>query len=289
MSDKPTIFPPQKQDAGAGNPGLEYKMTPAPEFIREGYKGADKLKGKVALITGGDSGIGRAVAVHYAVEGADIALSYFPTEQQDAEMVQEIVRGYGRRCLLLPGDLKQPAFCQEIVDRTVAELGGLNILVNNAAEQNWHDTLEEIKDEELDSIFNLNIIAMFRISRAALKHLTEGDSIINTASVNGFKGNEMLLDYTSTKGAITAFTRALSLQLIKKGIRVNSVAPGPIWTPFITGIGMLKLPLFGHDVPMGRAGQPSEVAPSYVFLASEDASYFSGQTLHPNGGSVVNA
>ncbi|OGX82026.1 NAD(P)-dependent oxidoreductase [Hymenobacter lapidarius] len=289
MSDKPTIFPPQKQDAGAGHPGLEYKMTPAPEFIREGYKGADKLKGKVALITGGDSGIGRAVAVHFAVEGADVAISYFPTEQQDAEMVQEIVRGYGRRCLLLPGDLKQPAACQEIVDRTVAELGGLNILVNNAAEQNWHESLEEIKDEELDSIFNLNIIAMFRITRAALKHLAEGDSIINTASVNGFKGNEMLLDYTSTKGAITAFTRALSLQLIKKGIRVNSVAPGPIWTPFITGIGMLKLPLFGHDVPMGRAGQPSEVAPSYVFLASEDASYFSGQTLHPNGGSVVNA
>ncbi|MBD2724404.1 SDR family oxidoreductase [Hymenobacter armeniacus] len=289
MSDKPTIFPPQSQDAGAGKPGLEYKMTPEPEFIRDGYKGADKLKGKVALITGGDSGIGRAVAVHFAVEGADVAISYFPTEQQDAEKVQELVQARGRRCLLLPGDLKSPAFCQEIVDRTVAELGGLNVLVNNAAEQNWHDTLEDIKDEELDSIFNLNIIAMFRISRAALKHLKEGDSIINTASVNGFKGNEMLLDYTSTKGAITAFTRALSLQLVKKGIRVNSVAPGPIWTPFITGVGLLKLPLFGHDVPMGRAGQPSEVAPSYVFLASEDASYFSGQTLHPNGGSVVNA
>ena len=289
MSDKPTIFPPQSQDAGAGKPGLEYKMTPEPEYIREGYKGAEKLQGKVALITGGDSGIGRAVAVHFAAEGADVAICYFPTEQQDAEKVQELVQARGRRCLLLPGDLKSPAFCQEIVDRTVAELGGLNVLVNNAAEQNWHDSLEEIKDEELDSIFNLNIIAMFRISRAALKHLKEGDSIINTASVNGFKGNEMLLDYTSTKGAITAFTRALSLQLIKKGIRVNSVAPGPIWTPFITGIGLLKLPLFGHDVPMGRAGQPSEVAPAYVFLASEDASYFSGQTLHPNGGSVVNA
>ncbi|HEX8507143.1 MAG TPA: SDR family oxidoreductase [Hymenobacter sp.] len=289
MSDKPTIFPPQSQDAGAGKPGLEYKMTPEPEFIRAGYKGADKLKGKVALITGGDSGIGRAVAVHFAVEGADVAISYFPTEQQDAEKVQEIVVGYGRRCLLLPGDLKQPAFCQEIVDRTVAELGGLNVLVNNAAEQNWHDSLEEIKDEELDSIFNLNIIAMFRITRAALKHLKEGDAIINTASVNGFKGNELLIDYTSTKGAITAFTRALSLQLIKKGIRVNSVAPGPIWTPFVTAAGFFKLPVFGHDVPMGRAGQPSEVAPAYVFLASEDASYFSGQTLHPNGGSVVNA
>ena len=288
MSDKPTFFPPQHQDAGAGNPGLEHKMTPAPEFIREGYRGADKLKGKIALITGGDSGIGRAVAVHFAREGADVAICYFPTEQEDAEKVQELVQAEGRRCLLLPGDLKQPAFCQAIVDRTVAELGGLNIVVNNAAEQNWHDSLEEIKDEELDSIFSLNIIAMFRVARAAVPHLKEGDSIINTSSVNAFKGNELLLDYTSTKGAILAFTRALSLQLIKKGIRVNSVAPGPIWTPFVTAVGLLKLPLFGRDVPMGRAGQPSEVAPAYVFLASQDASYFSGQTLHPNGGSVVN-
>ncbi|MFD1468458.1 SDR family oxidoreductase [Hymenobacter caeli] len=289
MSDKPTIFPPQHQDAGAGQPGLEFKMTPEPEFIRPGYKGADKLKGKVALITGGDSGIGRAVAVHFAVEGADVAICYFPTEQEDAEKTQELVRGHGRRCLLLPGDLKQREFCKEIVERTVAEYGQLDVLVNNAAEQNWHDTLEDITDDELDSIFSLNIIAMFRITRAALQHLKEGAAIINTTSVNAYKGNEMLLDYTSTKGAIEAFTRALSLQLIKKGIRVNSVAPGPIWTPFIVGVGLLKLPLFGHDTPMGRAGQPSEVAPAYVFLASEDASYFSGQTLHPNGGSVVNA
>jgi NAD(P)-dependent dehydrogenase (short-subunit alcohol dehydrogenase family) len=288
MPDKPTIFPPQHQDAGAGSPGLEFKMTPEPEFIREGYKGADKLKGKIALITGGDSGIGRAVAVHFAREGADVAIVYMPSEQEDAVKTQQLVQAEGRRCLLLPGDLKQPAFCDEVVARTVAEYGGLNGLVNNAAEQNWHDSLEEIPNEELDSIFNLNIIAMFRTSRAALKHLKEGDSIINTTSVNAFKGNEQLLDYTSTKGAILAFTRALSLQLIKKGIRVNSVAPGPIWTPFITGAGLLKVPLFGHDVPMGRAGQPSEVAPAYVFLASDDASYFSGQTLHPNGGSVVN-
>ncbi|WP_223653295.1 SDR family oxidoreductase [Hymenobacter psoromatis] len=289
MADEPTIFPPQKQDAGAGKPGLEYKMTPEPEHIRPGYKGVDKLKDKVALITGGDSGIGRAVAVHFATEGADVAICYFPTEQQDAEKTQELVQGRGRRCLLLPGDLKQRDFCREIVERTVAEYGKLDVLVNNAAEQNWHDTLEEITDDELDSIFNLNIIAMFRITRAALKYLKEGAAIINTTSVNAYKGNEMLLDYTSTKGAIEAFTRALSLQLIKKGIRVNSVAPGPIWTPFIVGVGLLKLPLFGHDTPMGRAGQPSEVAPAYVFLASEDASYFSGQTLHPNGGSVVNA
>lgn len=289
MADEPTIFPPQHQDAGAGKPGLEYKMTPEPENIRPGYKGADKLKNKIALITGGDSGIGRAVAVHFAAEGADVAICYFPTEQQDAEKTQELVQGRGRRCLLLPGDLKQRAFCQEIVERTVAKYGQLDVLVNNAAEQNWHDTLEDITDDELDSIFNLNIIAMFRITRAALKHLKEGAAIINTTSVNAYKGHEQLLDYTSTKGAIEAFTRALSLQLIKKGIRVNSVAPGPIWTPFIVGVGLLKLPLFGHDTPMGRAGQPSEVAPAYVFLASEDASYFSGQTLHPNGGSVVNA
>ena len=289
MADKPTIFPPQSQDAGAGKPGLEYKMTPEPEFIREGYKGADKLLNKIALITGGDSGIGRAVAVHFAREGADVAIAYFPSEQEDAEKTQQLVQAEGRRCLLLPGDLKVPAACLDVVERTVAEYGKLDIVVNNAAEQNWHDTLEEITDSELDSIFQLNIIAQFRIVRAALKHLKEGAAIINTTSVNAYKGNEALLDYTSTKGAIEAFTRALSLQLIKKGIRVNSVAPGPIWTPFITGAGMLKIPLFGHDTPMGRCGQPSEVAPAYVFLASEDASYFSGQTLHPNGGSVVNA
>ncbi|WP_151086801.1 SDR family oxidoreductase [Hymenobacter baengnokdamensis] len=288
MSDKPSLFPPQHQDAGAGHPGLEYKMTPEPEHIRAGYKGADKLLGKAALITGGDSGIGRAVAVHFAREGADVAIVYTPGEQQDAEKTQQLVQAEGRRCLLLPGNLKQPAFCDEVVTRTVTEYGKLDILVNNAAEQNWHDSLEEITDDELDSIFNLNIIAMFRTTRAALKHLKEGAAIINTTSVNAYKGNEQLLDYTSTKGAIEGFTRALSLQLIKKGIRVNSVAPGPIWTPFVTGAGLLKLPMFGHDVPMGRAGQPSEVAPAYVFLASEDASYFSGQTLHPNGGSVVN-
>ena len=288
MSDKPTIFPPQSQDAGAGKPGLEYKMTPTPESIREGYKGADKLLNKIALITGGDSGIGRAVAIHFAREGADVAICYFPTEQQDAEETQRLVQAEGRRCLLLAGDLKEPTFCQQIVDRTVAEYGGLNVLVNNAAEQNWHDSFEDITNDELDSIFNLNIIAQFRITRAALKHFKEGDAIINTTSVNAYKGNETLIDYTSTKGAIEAFTRALSLQLIKKGIRVNSVAPGPIWTPFVTAVGLLKLPFFGKDVPMGRAGQPSEVAPAYVFLASEDASYFSGQTLHPNGGSVVN-
>ena len=289
MSDKPSLFPPQSQDAGAGKPGMEYKMTPEPEHIRKGYKGADKLLNKVALITGGDSGIGRAVAIHFAREGADVAISYFTTEEEDAAKTKELVEAEGRRCLLLPGDLKVPSFCKDIVDRTVAEYGQLDVLVNNAAEQNWHDSLEDITDAELDSIFNLNIIAMFRITRAALEHLKEGAAIINTTSVNAYKGNEALLDYTSTKGAIEAFTRALSLQLVKKGIRVNSVAPGPIWTPFITGAGLLKVPVFGHNTPMGRAGQPSEVAPAYVFLASEDASYFSGQTLHPNGGDVVNA
>ena len=289
MSDKPSLFPPQSQDAGAGKPGMEYKMTPEPEHIRKGYKGADKLLNKIALITGGDSGIGRAVAIHFAREGADVAISYFTTEEEDAAKTKELVEAEGRRCLLLPGDLKVPSFCKDIVDRTVAEYGQLDVLVNNAAEQNWHDSLEDITDAELDSIFNLNIIAMFRITRAALEHLKEGAAIINTTSVNAYKGNEALLDYTSTKGAIEAFTRALSLQLVKKGIRVNSVAPGPIWTPFITGAGLLKVPVFGHNTPMGRAGQPSEVAPAYVFLASEDASYFSGQTLHPNGGDVVNA
>jgi NAD(P)-dependent dehydrogenase (short-subunit alcohol dehydrogenase family) len=287
MSDKPTLFPPQHQDQ---QPGLEHKMTPEPEYIREGYRGADKLLGKKALITGGDSGIGRAVAVHFAREGADVAITYLPSEQEDAEMVRELVTGAGRQCVLIPGDLKQPAFCEEVVRRAVQELGGLNILVNNAAEQHTADSLEKLTDEHLDGAFELNIKAMFRVTRAALPHLQEGDSIINTSSVNAFAGHETLLDYSSTKGAITAFTRSLSLQLSPKGIRVNSVAPGPIWTPFIpSSFSALQVPMFGRDTPLGRAGQPSEVAPAFVFLASEDGSYFAGQTLHPNGGRVVNA
>ncbi|RTQ49766.1 SDR family oxidoreductase [Hymenobacter gummosus] len=289
MSDdnKPTLFPPQHQDQ---QPGLESEMTPQPEYIRPGYKGADKLLDKVALITGGDSGIGRAVAVHFAREGADVAISYMPAEQEDAEKVQELVTGHGRRCLLLPGDLRDPEFCKQIVERTVQELGRLNILVNNAAEQHWHDSLTEIPDEELESVFQVNILSFFRVTRAALAHLGEGDSIINTSSVNAFRGNEQLIDYSSTKGAITAFTRSLALQLADKKIRVNSVAPGPIWTPFIPSTASaLKVATFGRDSTMGRAGQPSEVAPAYVFLASEDGSYFTGQSLHPNGGAVVNA
>ncbi|TYZ09330.1 SDR family oxidoreductase [Hymenobacter lutimineralis] len=287
MSDKPSLFPPQHQDE---QPGLESKMTPQPEYIRPGYQGANKLRDKMALITGGDSGIGRAVAVHFAREGADVAIVYTPREEEDAREVLRLVEAEGRRCVLLPGDLKDPSFCEEVVRRTVQELGGLNIVVNNAAEQNWHDSLSDIKDPELDSIFELNIKSFFRVTRAALEHLKEGDSIINTSSVNAFAGHEQLLDYTSTKGAITAFTRGLALQLASKGIRVNSVAPGPIWTPFIPSTASaLKVPLFGRDTPMGRAGQPSEVAPAYVFLASEDGSYFTGQTLHPNGGKVVNA
>lgn len=288
MSDnKPTLFPPQHQDQ---QPGLESEMTPQPEYIRPNYKGADKLLDKVALITGGDSGIGRAVAVHFAREGADVAISYMPSEEQDAEKVRELVTGHGRRCLLLPGDLRDPAFCAEIVERTVRELGRLNILVNNAAEQHFHDDLTELPDAELESVFQVNILAQFRVTRAALPHLGEGDSIINTSSVNAFRGNESLLDYSSTKGAITAFTRSLALQLAGKKIRVNSVAPGPIWTPFIPSTASaLQTATFGRDSTLGRAGQPSEVAPAYVFLASEDGSYFTGQTLHPNGGAVVNA
>jgi NAD(P)-dependent dehydrogenase (short-subunit alcohol dehydrogenase family) len=230
------------------------------------------------------------VAVHFAREGADVAIVYTPAEQEDAAEVLRLVEAEGRRCVLLPGDLRQPAFCTEVVRRTVAELGGLNIVVNNAAEQHWHDSLTDIVDEELESSFQLNILSFFRVTKAALEHLKEGDSIINTSSVNAFRGHDQLVDYTATKGAITAFTRGLALQLAGKGIRVNSVAPGPIWTPFIPSTaGRLQVATFGRDTPMGRAGQPSECAPAYVFLASEDASYFSGQTLHPNGGAVVNA
>lgn len=265
-------------------------MTPQPEIIRDNYKGSDKLQGKVALITGGDSGIGRSVAVHFAREGADVAIAYKEEERQDAEDTRRLVEKEGRKCLLLPGDLREPAFCQAIVEQTVQQLGKLNIVVNNAAEQHPAKNLEEITDEHLESTFQTNIFSFFRVTREALKHLQEGDSIINTTSITAYRGSQELVDYSSTKGAITSFTRSLAKQLAEKKIRVNAVAPGPIWTPLIPAtFDAEKVSKFGQDTPMKRPGQPSEVAPAYVFLASEDASYFTGQVLHPNGGDVVNA
>ncbi len=240
------------------------------------------------MITGGDSGIGRAVAIAFAREGADVAILYL-NEHKDAEETKRLVEQEGRRCVAIAGDVGDERVCQDAVDRVTRELRRLDILINNAAEQHPQETIEKITADQLERTFRTNIFSMFFMTKAALPHLKEGSAIINTTSVTAYKGSPTLLDYSSTKGAIVAFTRSLSQALADRKIRVNGVAPGPIWTPFITGIGMLKLPLFGHDVPMGRAGQPSEVAPAYVFLASEDASYFSGQTLHPNGGSVVNA
>lgn len=281
-----TKIPPQHQNT---QPGIEAELVPQPKIIRDTYKGANKLKGKVALITGGDSGIGRAVAVHFAREGADVAISYTPREEIDAQRTKELVEAEGRQCLLLPGDIRQETYCRQIVDDTIQQLGQLNILVNNAAIQLQHQTLEEESDEDLLATYETNIYSLFRVTKAAEPHLKKGDSIINTTSVTAYQGRADLLEYSSTKGAIMALTRALSSNLITKGIRVNAVAPGPIWTPLNpASVSAEEVAEFGKDVPMKRPGQPCEVAPAYVFLASDDASYITGQVLHPNGGTIVN-
>jgi NAD(P)-dependent dehydrogenase (short-subunit alcohol dehydrogenase family) len=286
MESKPASVPAQGQEE---QPGREHQMTPQPEIIREGYKGSDKLKGKVALITGGDSGIGRSAAVHFAREGADVAIIYLD-EDTDAQDTQRLIEKEGRRCILIAGDVGQESFCQQAVERTVRELGKLNIVVNNAAEQHPKESITDITAEQLEQTFRTNIFGMFYITKAAQDYLQAGDTIINTTSVTSYKGSEQLLDYSSTKGAITSFTRSLSQNLAEKGIRVNGVAPGPIWTPLIPStFPPDKVASFGKDVPLGRPGQPSEVGPCYVFLASDDSSYMTGQILHPNGGSVVNS
>ncbi|WP_324674866.1 SDR family oxidoreductase [Hymenobacter sp. GOD-10R] len=286
MENKPTSLPPQAQDQ---QPGIEQEMTPQPEYIRSNYKGSDKLKDKVALITGGDSGIGRAVAVHFAREGADVTITYKPEEEQDAYDTRQLVEAEGRRCITISGDLRDKQFCEDIVQRTIDELGKLNIVVSNAAEQFVSTDVSELPDEQFEDTFKVNFFPMVYVVKAALKHMGEGDSIIATSSVNAYKGNQQLVDYTATKGAITAYIRSIAQQLAEKKIRANSVAPGPIWTPLIpASFPPDKVAEFGKDVPMKRPGQPSEVAPAYVFLASEDASYISGQAIHPNGGSVLN-
>jgi NAD(P)-dependent dehydrogenase (short-subunit alcohol dehydrogenase family) len=278
--------PAQKQ---ARRPGLETRMKPRPEAESPEYKPAGKLAGKVALITGGDSGIGRAVAIAYAKEGADVAIVYL-NEHQDAKDTQAEVEQEGRRCLLMAGDAGDEGFCQQAVEQTVDELGGLDILVNNAAEQHPQDSLEKISAEQLERTFRTNIFSYFYMAKAALPHLAPGSSIINTTSVTAYRGSGHLIDYASTKGAIVAFTRSLALALAEKQIRVNGVAPGPVWTPLIPStFPPDKVESFGSDTPLGRAGEPAEIAPSFVFLASSDGSYFTGQVLHPNGGEVVNA
>ena len=277
--------PPQHQDQ---QPGRQAPMNPQPKIARREYKGSDKLKDQVALITGGDSGIGQSTAVLFAREGADVAIVYL-AEDEDARKTKQLVEGEGRRCLTIRGDVGDESFCRQAVDQTVKQFGKLDILVNNAAEQHPKASLEEITAEQLEKTFRTNIFAYFFMAKAALPHLKEGSSIINTTSVTAYKGSPQLLDYSSTKGAIVAFTRSLSQSLAEKNIRVNGVAPGPIWTPLIPStFPEEKVEKFGGDVPLGRAGQPEEVAPCYVFLASDDASYMTGQVLHPNGGSVIN-
>lgn len=269
-------------------PGIESEMKPLPQSENRHYQGSDKLKGKVALITGGDSGIGRAVAIAYAKEGASVAIVYL-NEHTDAEHTKHLVEQIGQRCLTLAGDIGDEQFCQQAVKQTVDELGRLDILVNNAAEQHPQASIEQISAEQLERTFRTNVFSMFYLTKAALPHLKAGSAIINSTSVTAYKGNAQLLDYSTTKGAIVAFTRSLSQALISQEIRVNGVAPGPIWTPLIPStFSEDKVASFGAQVPMQRAGQPEEVAPSYVFLASNDSSYMSGQILHPNGGEIVN-
>ncbi len=269
-------------------PGLESKMSPEPEYIKKDYRASDKLKNKIAIITGGDSGIGRAIAIAYATEGANVVIQYL-NEHVDAKKTKKLVEDAGRECLLISGDLRDEKFCKSIVTKTIQHFGKLDVLVNNAAEQFPHDDFLDIKTNELIDTFRVNIFPLFHIIKAAIPYLKKGSSIINTASVTAYRGSDHLIDYSATKGAIVSLTRSLSKQLIKKGIYVNAVAPGPIWTPLIASTFSAKeVKKFGTNTPMGRAGQPSEVSPCYVFLASNDSSYMCGQVLHPNGGEIIN-
>lgn len=269
-------------------PGREHEMEMQPQAEGSSYNASGKLQDKVALITGGDSGIGRATAIAFAKEGAKVAIGYLE-EDIDAEETKRLVEEAGGECLLVKGDIGNSQFCRDFVQQVVDRFGGLNVLISNAAEQHPQDDLTKISDEQMERTFRTNIFAMFYLTKAALPYLSKGDAIINTASVVAYKGNPLLIDYSATKGAIIGFTRSLSGSLASKGIRVNAVAPGPIWTPLIPStFPEESVETFGKDTPMQRPGQPEEVAPSFVFLASEDSSYISGQTLHPNGGSVIN-
>jgi NAD(P)-dependent dehydrogenase (short-subunit alcohol dehydrogenase family) len=282
----PTSFPQQHDEA---QPGREHKMQPEPFTLGEDYRAGGKLRGKKALITGGDSGIGRSVAIHFAKEGADVAIIYL-AEDQDAEEAKRLCENQGVRCYTYAGDLGDPATAKKLTEQAISDLGGLDVLVNNAAEQHLVEEITDIPDDQIARTFRTNVFSLFYVTKAAMPHLSEGASIINSCSVVAFKGNPVLLDYASTKGAIVAFTRSLSGQLAEKGIRVNSVAPGPIWTPFITDtMPADQVEEFGQNVPLGRAGQPEELAPAYVYLACRDSSYVTGQTIHVNGGSVVGA
>ncbi len=276
--------PPQHQDR---QPGREGEMTPRPVVIREGYRGSGRLTGKAVLITGGDSGIGRSVAVHCAREGADVAIVYLE-EHADAEETRTLVEGEGRRCLLLAGDLGVEALCRQAVEAAVGHFGHLEVLVNNAAEQHLAEDFHQISGEQLEKTFRTNLFAYFHTTRAALPHLQRGAAVINTTSITAYRGSGHLVDYSATKGAIVAFTRSLAKNLAPQGIRVNGVAPGPVWTPLIAATFPAEaVQDFGRSTLMGRAAQPAEIGPCFVFLASADASYMTGQVLHPNGGDLT--
>ncbi len=283
--DQQTLFPPQAQ---SHQPGVESEMRPRPQTEGKNYRAAGKLQGKVALITGGDSGIGSAAAIAFAKEGADIAITYLE-EQQDADHTRKLIEQQGRQCLMLAGDIGEESFCEALIVEVVARFGQLDILINNAAEQHSADRIEDISSDQLERTFRTNIFAMFYLVRAAMPYLTAGARIINTTSVTAYRGSSHLLDYSSTKGAIVSFTRSLSQQLAPRGILVNAVAPGPVWTPLIPSSSPPEQSAqFGTQVPLGRPAQPEEIAPCYVFLASDDAAYMTGQVLHPNGGEVIN-
>jgi NAD(P)-dependent dehydrogenase (short-subunit alcohol dehydrogenase family) len=285
MPKQKKLQPPQHQRQ---QPGREHKMKPRPKAEDKKHRGSGKLQGKVAIITGGDSGIGRAISIAFAKEGADISVVYLE-EDKDANETRRLVEEQGHQCLLLRGDVGEEKFCRNAVKQTVKQFGKLDILVNNAAEQHPQDSIQKISQKQLEQTFRTNIFSFFFMVKAAMKHLKQGAAIINTTSVTAYKGSAHLLDYSSTKGAITSFTRSLSQALADKCIRVNGVAPGPVWTPLIPSTFPAKeVETFGSDVPLDRAGQPEEIAPSYVFLASDDSSYMTGQVLHPNGGTVVN-
>ena len=280
----PKDLPPQHQDQ---QPGIEAEMDPKPIYDND-EPGQRRLDGKVAVITGGDSGIGSAVAIAFAKEGAEVVIAYL-NEHEDAKQTAEDIRKYGKEPLLLARDISQEENCRKIIDETIERFKKIDILVNNAAVQYVQHNIEDISAEQLEYTFRVNIFAQFYLSKFAVPHMKKGSSIINTASITAYRGNQELMDYSSTKGAIVSFTRALSGSLVKKGIRVNAVAPGPVWTPLIpASFDEKKVSEFGKNTPIGRVAQPVEIAPSFVFLASNDGAFFTGQVLHPNGGSVIN-
>lgn len=281
----PKQIPQQKQDK---QPGIEAMMNPKPISENPNYEGANKLAGKVAVISGGDSGIGRAVAIAFAKEGADIAILYFD-EHSDAEDTKKMIEGLGKRCLTLAGDIGEEAVCRGFIEKVIEVYGKIDIVVNNAAEQHTQNSIEDITKEQLERTFKTNIFGAFYLTKAAMQHLKSGGVIINTASVTAYKGHETLLDYSSTKGALVSFTRSLALNLASRNIRVNAVAPGPVWTPLIpSSFTAEEVGKFGSNAALGRPAQPVEIAPAYVYLASEESSYMTGQTIHVNGGEIVN-